>query len=135
MICSLCPMHLSDGSKQGQSTNQHSPLLATAQVQHHSYLWLSTSPLYFTFRSRPQPHPLLLCNMLCAHPLKGGWGNQRMQPLIQTRKTEDTGLKRAFHPACVKDPFPFENFGLATWFTAIKARNLFSSLTPPSKRR
>lgn len=28
-----------------------------------------------------------------------------MQPLIQNRKTEDTDLKRVFHPDCLKDPF------------------------------
>lgn len=56
-----------------------------------------------------------------------------MQPLIQNRKTEDTDLKRVFHPDCLKDPFPSGNFGLATWLAAFRARNLFPSLTPAIK--
>lgn len=62
----------------GQPRNQRPPLLAGPQVvsKHLGCLWLSTSPLYFTLRSRPQLHPPPFCNKLSAHPSKGGGGTR-----------------------------------------------------------
>lgn len=124
MICTLCPKRLSDGSKQVNPRTSIHRCWLHPRWQHLSYLWLSTSSSYFTLRSRPQPHPLL-CNMLCAveEPENAAANsNQKTEGGHRTEKSFSSSLT----------PFPFENFGFATWFTAIKARNLFL-LIPASK--
>lgn len=107
-MCSLCPLHLADGSYPGpaQEPAQRSPLLAGPQV----VSILAASGLAQALSISPSgldpnsTHPLSATRSMLT--LQKGVGNQRMQPLIQTRKTQDTELKRVFHP-----PFPCENFG------------------------
>lgn len=66
--------------------------------------------LCVTLRSRPQLHPLLLCNTL-SHPLKGGGGTENATT-NSNQKNRGHRAEKSFSSSLSERPLPCENFGL-----------------------